>query len=285
MFLELLFKNNKPLVIASSFLFVFPLIIPFSRGTRKDVVLVCLFLLLILLVTKTIFLKAKTVLILLILGSMLNVVLYGLLMRRESPKFETNDTEQKIVTLAKYNNLFKPNEQYIHQMNNSHGLKKAFLFNYLHLSQYYCHGIFELNYLVKNKLETKNYTKGKYMFKLFYKFFDWVGLSKDKKHKKVDEYLPRQNVYITFMGALFLDYGWIGLLGMFFLGFFQKMIDNKVKQKAYMFLIIYCFFIIFNLFFPVINLLRGTGLYCVIAFMLLITISNIAFKLKKRMYS
>jgi hypothetical protein len=79
----------------------------------------------------------------------------------------------------------------------------------------------------------------------------------------INKPLPRKSTYITFLGSLFLDFGWFGLIFMFFLGCFQKFIDEKIVKGELLFISLYLFFIVFNVLLPVIDIIRGTGTYII----------------------
>lgn len=266
-------KNNKKLLFVSSVLYMFPLLVPFLRGTRKDVFITFLILGIVLLITKTITLKFKTLLKLGVVFLLLNVVFYNLFMKRETLVTQTKDQKiDQLIEMATYNDLLQPTALYKEKINSSTGFKKAVLFNYVHTLQYYCHGVFELDYLVKDKIKNKDYLKGQYNFNLFLKALEKLNVI-EYDSTEIHFILPRQSTYITFLGALFVDFGWLGVIGMFLLGCFQNVVDKKVRNKDVLYISLYVFFIIFNVFFPVINLLRGTGIYLVCASIIIIILN------------
>ncbi|MCK0108296.1 O-antigen polysaccharide polymerase Wzy [Flavobacteriaceae bacterium S0825] len=278
------FNKNKKLLICSSFLYLLPLLIPFLRGTRKDVFFTFLILALVLIITKTMALKLKTLIKLGVVFIVLNIVFYNLLMNRETGETQTKDQKiDELLDKATYNDLLQPTVLFEEKIKASKGIKKAILFNYVHTLQYYCHGVFELDYLVKDKTKNKDYLKGEYNFNLFLKALEKFNLI-EYDSSKVHFILPRQSTYITFLGAMFVDFGWLGIIGMFCLGYFQNVIDKKVKNNNTLYLSLYIFFIMFNIFFPVINLLRGTGIYFVFSCLTIIISLNILFKSKFRTY-
>ena len=274
------FRDNKILVSFSSLAFVFPLIMPFLRGTRKDIFLTAALLIIILIVTRVVILKLRTIIKIGIAVLVLNVIFYKLLMQRETPQnVEATTHIDYLLDYATYNDLLRPNENYKEKIKTSSGIEKALLFSYVHLSQYYCHGIFELNYLIQDKSKSKLFLNGEYNFHLFKKALASFGLI-DYDSSLLHYALPRQNTYITFMGALFLDFGWFGLLGMLLMGMGQRYIDEEIEARKYLYLGLYVFFIIFNLFLPVINLIRGTGVYFIFASLLIIICYKILIRLK-----
>ena len=257
------YKKEKVLVLLSSLLFILPLIIPFLRGTRKDVFLVFVFLGLVLFISKTIFLKLKTIAGITLVFVMLNVVFYQVLVRRESPKFTSEiSTSEEILNKASYNNLYKPTKEIKNMIASSEGLQKTVIFNTLHLAQYYCHGIFELNYLVNQKLQKNDYHDGYYTFHLATRFLTKLNII-ELNTGLINKPLPRKSTYITFLGSLFLDFGWFGLIFMFFLGCFQRFIDEKIVKGELLFISLHLFFIVFNVLLPVIDIIRGTGTYII----------------------
>ena len=278
------FKKNKKLLLFSSLLYLLPLLVPFLRGTRKDVFFTFLILGIVLLITRTITLKLKTLLKLSVIFLLLNVVFYNLLMNRETAENQTKDEKiDELLEKPIYNDLLQPTISYKEKIKSSSGFEKALLFNYVHTLQYYCHGIFELDYLVKHKTKNKDYFKGQYNFNLFFKALEKFKII-EYDSTRAHFILPRQSTYITFLGALFVDFEWLGIIGVFLLGCFQNIIDKKVKNKDMLYISLYVFFIMFNVFFPVINLLRGTGIYMVFSSLIIILGLNILIKSKIRAY-
>lgn len=278
------FNKNKKLLFLSSVLYLLPLLVPFLRGTRKDMFFVFLILVIVLFITKTITLKLKTLVKIGFVFILLNMVFYNLLMNRETAEDQTKSQKiEELLDKATYNDLLQPTITYKEKIKSNSGLKKALLFNYVHTLQYYCHGIFELDYLVKDKTQSKNYLKGQYNFNLFLKGLDKLNII-EYDSTEIHFILPRQSTYITFLGALFVDFGWFGVFGIFLLGYFQNVIDKKVENGEVLYISLYVFFVVFNIFFPVINFLRGTGVYIVFSSLLIILGLNILIKSKFRAY-
>jgi hypothetical protein len=274
------YKKNKVLVLLSSLLFFLPLIIPFLRGTRKDVFLVFIFLGLVLFISKTIFFKLKTIAAIGLVFLVLNVVFYQVLVHRESPKFTSKSSvSEEILNKASYNDLYKPTEEIKNMISSSEGLQKALLFNTLHIAQYYCHGIFELNYLVNQKNQKNDYHDGYYTFHLATRFLTKLNII-ELNTDLISKPLPRKSTYITFLGSLFLDFGWFGLIFMFFLGCFQRFIDEKIRKGELLFISLYMFFIVFNVLLPVIDIIRGTGTYVMFSSITVVIVYDLISKSK-----
>lgn len=277
-------KENRRLIFVSSVLYLFPLLLPFLRGTRKDIFMVFIFLLITLIISKTISVKIKTILKIGISFIILNILFYNLLITRQTLENQTkSEVIDELIEYPIYNDLLQPRASFKEKIKSSTGYKKAILFNYLHTLQYYCHGIFELDYLINHKSKNNNYLKGEYNFNLFLRALEKLNII-NYDSSRVNALLPRESTYITFLGALFLDFGWFGIIAVFLLGVFQNIIDTKIKDKNVLYISLYVFFIVFNIFFPVINLLRGTGIYIVFSLLMVIFSFNILIKSKIRAY-
>lgn len=262
-------KSSRKLLVFSGLLFFLPLIEPFLRGTRKDILLLVVYLIGVLLVTKTIRINKKTVLKLFLGVVLLNVLFFQMLMKREKSKMNSDNVVVDIVEKARYNELLTPNESIKEEIISSPGIKRSILFNYLHTTQYYTHGIFELDYLLKAKRKQPEQLYGAYTFYNFPRFTNLLGLS-DYDVNSIRNASPRSYTYITFFGGLYIDFAWFALVFMLVLGLLQKKIDVMLNQgKKYM-LYFYLFFFIFNILMPVINIIRGSGLYTLFSGLILL---------------
>jgi len=263
-------ERNIKLIVLSSLLFILPLGVPLLLGTRKDILLLCIYLLIILFLTKNI--KLNMFFWFKIIGFFIfiNVLFYYILINRESPKYETgSDIVMELIDKPIYNDLFEPNEKIKNAIANGNEFTRPMLFQYLHIGQYYCHGIFELNHLINIKIYKDQPLKGQFNFQSFLLFFNKLGVTHFDL-EKIDNAIPRGNVFITFFGGLFIDFGLLGIFVMLLIGGLQNYIDFSILKGNYMFYGLYVFFVVFNILLPVINLMKGTGLYFVLANMLVL---------------
>lgn len=266
------FRRNKKLLLFSSVLFLLPLLEPFLRGTRKDILLLLVYLVSVLLLTRVIKLNSSFVIKIFLAAVLVNIVFFNILMNREKAKIANKQTENVvsfILEKARYNDLLQANESIKTQIDQSNGIKKAALFQYLHITQYYTHGLFELDYLIKERLKNPQVSYGAYTFYNVPRFTNILGLT-NYDVKSIHSKSPRSFTYITFFGGLYLDFKWFALVVLFLIGLVQKQIDIKIAQGQHGLIYFYIFFILFNILMPVVNILRGVGMYTLISGLILL---------------
>ncbi|MRI34293.1 hypothetical protein EOPP23_14985 [Endozoicomonas sp. OPT23] len=146
----------------------------------------------------------------------------------------------------------------------------VFLINFI---QYITHGIYELAYLLDYGFQDFQY--GNYTFFVFYKVISYFsGLPFDPGTLLV---APRNGIYTTFLGPLFIDFGYFLVIFCSMFGFFMQTIFSKAQANS-----VYCplyFYLSLLLFFsPIINLIfSGQGSYIFIATLIYIFISKTKF--------
>lgn len=266
------FKKKRTLLIFSSIIFILPLIEPFLRGTRKDILLLLVYLMSVLLVTKTIKFNKALIVKLVLAGIFLNIIFFKILMKREQTKVVNKKTESVVAFIlekARYNDLLQANEDIKEQIDAASGIKKAALFQYLHITQYYTHGLFELDYLIKERRKNPRASYGAYTFYNVPRFTNILGLT-NYDVKSIHKNSPRSHTYITFFGGLYLDFKWFALLIMCLIGMIQKRIDKKIGNGHNYLFYFYIFFIIFNILMPVVNIIRGVGMYTLLSGLILL---------------
>mgnify|MGYP000321146245 CR=1 FL=1 len=94
---------------------------------------------------------------------------------------------------------------------------KQLLISGLQTGQYYTHGVFEFDNLLRayHKNDALNFQFGKYNFFNFIKFSNKLGIT-HLDISKIQNANPRGYSFITFFGGLYIDIGWYGLVFMFF---------------------------------------------------------------------
>ena len=113
---------------------------------------------------------------------------------------------------------------------------------------------------------------GVYSFNPIFKLTNRLGVT-NKSLNTIKNH-PRDYVYTSFYGSLFIDFGWFALIPMFLLGLFQRWVYSLTTVN----IIAKVFFVILlsiNLVMPIFNILSGTGLYL---FFLLLAFLCISYK-------
>jgi hypothetical protein len=279
--LLLLKVKNKKLFILSYLLFVLPLFEAFLRGSRNPFFQSFLFFILILIYTKSIKFNKKNLFLFIISSIVLFFISSQILINREGPK--NKQPYVYLVEKAIYNDFFKPKQCVIDYMNNNNisNSEKKISLTALQIGQYYTHGFFEFDYLIKYYQKNafqKQY--GKYTFNVFPKFTNIFHLS-NVDLSKVNKASPRGYTFISFFGGMYIDFGWFALIIFFLLGAIQKMIYLKVKQNYFVFAPLFIFFLFTNLFMLTFNFFRGSGTYTLISCIIFALIFSVKFKASK----
>jgi hypothetical protein len=277
--LILISKNkNKIVLFLAVILFFMPFPEAILRGTRSTFFLSFVFLILILIYTKSVHLSKKNILFVVLGSILLFVIATNILLKREGPK---NDNPYKyLVEKAIYNDFYKPKKSVIDFMSNDSisNNKKKIVLSSLQIGQYFSHGLFEFDYLIKHyKKHALKKQYGKYTFFVIPKFTNQIKLTNYNLH---DIYIssPRGYTFITFFGGLYLDFGWFALFPVFLLGMLQKFLSLRIQQKQFHYAPLFVFFLFTNFFMLTFNFFRGTGTYTLISCVIFALILSIPFK-------
>lgn len=250
--------KKKWIIITSYVLLFLPLVEALLKGSRKpffDIAIILVFSILIF--TKIKLTKKK--IILFIIGIIALLTITNIILFNRETK-EGKNTYQEILT-ARYNDLLKPskNIEYYILNENTPDLNKRTALTLLHVGQYVTHGFFEFNHIVKG--EPIPLTYGSYTFSPFGKLFNKGNANPS----------PREYVYITAFGGLYLDFGWFSLIIMLLFGIFQKFVFQKAINSV-IWRPVLSYLLIINVFLLVFNYVRGAGVYPLVGFFILLLI-------------
>lgn len=247
----------------SLLLFLLPFIEGFIRGSRNAFFTPVILLLIILLYFKKISFNRKHIVIIISAVTILFTIATSIIMQREAS--ETDDNYSSLTTDFYLNEFLEPSPvlfEVIHSTNNN-SIKKMMVSGF-QIAQYYVHGVFEFDNLVKYYQKTPmKHQYGKFTFSIINKFTNKYEFT-DSNLKEVQLVNPRGSTFITFFGGLYVDFGWFGLIVIFFYGCFQKRIMNKVTIGNNSYLPLFLFFLFCNFFMLTFNFLRGMGSYTLI---------------------
>ncbi|MDD5249252.1 MAG: O-antigen ligase [Rhodocyclaceae bacterium] len=137
-------------------------------------------------------------------------------------------------------------------------------FAWLHVSQYFIHGLFEFGYLYDNFVGA--HTLGAMTFHPIYRLLALV-LGLPTYDEFVLPELPRYGAYSTFFGPIYFDFGWFwGALVMGMFGFCAQRLWKAAVGSFQMFTPLYLYVAIIIFFAPVDNLIAdGQGLFALCA--------------------
>ncbi|WP_158651311.1 O-antigen polymerase [Pseudotamlana carrageenivorans] len=254
--------KNKPVTFASYILLLFPLLEALLRGTRKPFFDIVIIIIISIVIFTRLKLNLKKVLFglfsIVVLFSIANIILFD----REASN-STNIYEE--ILNARYNDFLKPNQNvkdYILD-DKTPEINKRVALTTLHVGQYLTHGFFEFNNIIKSA--PIPLAHGGYTFNVFTKILKTPTINTS----------PRNFVYITFFGGLFLDFGWFSILLMFLFGIFQKYIFQKaIISIVWRPLLVYI--LIINVFLLMFNYIRGSGVYPIIGFLVFFLILKVS---------
>ena len=250
--------KNKWIVIASYTLLFLPLIEALLKGSRKpffDIAIILVFSILVF--TKIKLTKKKIVFT--IFGAIALLMATNLILFNRETKEDKNIYNQ--ILAARYNDLLKPSKKIKNYILNDSTpeINKRTALTLLHVGQYVTHGFFEFNHIVKGKPIPLTY--GAYTFSPFGKLFNKENVNPS----------PREYVYVTAFGGLYLDFGWFSLIIMLFFGAFQKLVFQKAINSV-IWRPVLSYLLIINVFLPVFNYVRGAGVYPLVSFFIILLI-------------
>ncbi len=278
--ISLVKKKNNFLFFLSISLFFFPFLEAVLMGSRSPFLQSFVLLTIILFFTKKIKFNKKTFLFLITSLLVLFIISTQILISREGPK--NKNPYSHLVKNAIYNDFLKPKSEIVDFMidPNVSNLKKNVALSGLQVGQYYTHGVFEFDNLLRY-YEHNHFKKqyGKFTFFVFPKFTNYLNLTKINIDE-INKSSPREYVFITFFGGLYLDFGWSGLIVIFLLGYLQGIVSKKITIKNYYYAPLFIFFIFTNFFLLTINFFRGAGTYTFISCIIFAVILSYLIKLK-----
>ena len=154
------------------------------------------------------------------------------------------------------------------------------------LKHYFVHGVFEYIRLVNHVSRPQGTYYGEYEFNPYFKFFRLLGV-KSKSFAELDDIIHKKNVYTTFWGPFYLDFGVFGILIAFVFGALLKFIYIKARKGYLPYILCYSYFSFVILGSMFLNLLIGSSIYIfnaliVILFLYGILPKNLVIRINKK---
>lgn len=261
-------KKNTLIYIISILIFLLPFPEAFIRGSRNQIFESIIILFIIHLYFNKFRFNFKNIVIIFIASILLLFASTKILHKRERVKnLDYNRLVSKDVI---YNQLLTPKPWLYNKIKNikNETLNKTVI-SAVQVGQYYCHSVFEFNYLVKN--HNSNYQYGKFNLQVVYKFTNHYKLT-HVNLDKVSRAAPRLITYITIFGGLYIDFGWYSIIIFFILGMVQKFVYNNIYNgvNGVICIAFTIFFIYANFFLLTVNFYKTMGLYTIFSLTLLI---------------
>lgn len=257
------FRINFNTICAVALL-AFPLVEAIVFGSRKPFFELFLILIISIFYYKKPKINLKTISVVLVSVVALLTISVALLFNRESNRKASQNVQNEIIN-GRYNDMLTPKKEVLNYFEDTTvpSISKKYALIILQSGQYITHGFFEFNHIINNPdLEV---TKGAYTFYPFIKILNKIGLTKEFKPVNPS---PREFVYLTAFGSVFLDFRWFTLLFFFLFGFVQRYVyDKSFSNIIHAPLLIYL--AIINVFLPILNYVRGAGIYPIVGFIFL----------------
>ena len=131
----------------------------------------------------------------------------------------------------------------------------------------------ELNHLINNF--NKNHTYGGYTF-ILYKRILYKIIGKKADNTNYATIMPRNGIFTSFLGPIFVDFGWFSPIFLLLFGVYSKKIYSRLISNDDSAVLLYVYLSVVILFFPVFNFISGAnGLYSFTSFLLLKPITKI----------
>ena len=133
--------------------------------------------------------------------------------------------------------------------------------------------MFELNHLINNF--NKNHTYGGFTFML-YKRILYKIIGKNADTSRYATIMPRNGIFTSFLGPIFVDFGWFSPIFLLLFGAYSKKIYNRLISNDDSAVLLYVYLSVVILFFPVFNFISGAnGLFIFTSFLLIKPITKI----------
>lgn len=270
LYLVVVKSRNNFFWLLSLLLILFSSIEIFLVGTRKPV----FYLVLLLFITISYSYSFKFLMVKknLLIGAITIILLgffsYTVLNKRMVENTGSQHGILKVIE-SRYNDFVKIKPYKVEELNGSTSINTVRTqLLLIHTGQYIVHGVYELDYVISNNFPKAN---GLYSFNPIYKFFNRIGML-DINNKELSLCHPREYVYLTFFGTLFVDFGWLALVAIFVFGLFQGIIYRLSTTNIFA-KILWIILLAINIAIPIFNLTAGAGLYLLLYMSLLILLT------------
>lgn len=266
-------KTNKIIkVIAMTMPFV-QVIYAIAIGSRSSIFVTILFVCIFLLILNKFKLNFKKGV--LYFASLIGFLFFlqNIFFSRTLDYVEESVLKEHVLDLSAFNDMVYTDKKFNDYVINNNNYIGNVLFNYSILTKYYLHGMLELNHLINNF--NKNHTYGGYTF-LMYKRILYKIVGKKADLSSYTTIMPRNGIFTSFLGPIFVDFGWFSPIFLLAFGVYSKKIHNRLisNDDSAVLLCVYLSLVI--LFFPVFNFISGAkGLYILTSFLLIKPLSKI----------
>tara|TARA_B100000767_G_C19771713_1_gene540397 strand:- start:2958 stop:4199 length:1242 start_codon:yes stop_codon:yes gene_type:complete len=244
-------KIMKIIVLAMPFLQVIDSI---AIGSRSALLVTVIFILLILLILNKIKFSFKKNIIYFSMFLSLLFFMQYIFIERTREFIDESDIKSFPMEESVFNFTLKTNDEFQNYVKENNNIISNLLFSYTLSAKYYLHGMFELNYLINNFKHEHLY--GEFTFSLYKRiFYKAIG----RKYNTHYNIMPRNGIFTTFLGPIFIDFAWFSPLFLFILGGYCKRVHNRLILNDDSSAMLYIYLASVILFFPVFNFISGVG--------------------------
>lgn len=267
-------KLKKFPVMLSYVCLLLPILEAILKGNRKPVIEIFIIVVITVFVFGKRKINASKVVIVTISFILLLTISMAMLFKRENLSNALDKVFYEKLLEGRYNDILKPKPETIAYFKDEKQQKvsKFYAITAMHTGQYLTHGVFEFNHIIDN--DSIPITYGKYTFVTVPKFINKIQIFDKMEYSNPS---PRAHVYLTTFGGFFIDFRWMTLIVMFFMGATEKYVYQKSKQY-FIYTPILIYFLIINVFLLILNYMRGAGIYPIISFIFLLLILKLARK-------
>lgn len=142
------------------------------------------------------------------------------------------------------------------------------LYSYTNMCQYLTHAVFEFTPVMEYVDKKGDFFYGKSTFMVYGKFWEKVFGSDTEITNEINKHNLRPGIWSTFFFSWYLDFGWMGILLFFFVGYFTKFLWYKVYyHHNILFVPIVLFQVIVWALTLQLNYIQGSGTYAITLFL------------------
>ena len=277
---HVLFSFFKYKISTNKILKVVILIMPFIQvldtlaiGSRSSILVTILFVVIFLSILNKLKLTFKKGVIYFSLFIGFLIFLQNIFIKRTSNFVDEYVLKEHVTELSGFNKMLNTNQEFNDYIINNNSYLGDLLFTYTLTTKYYLHGMFELNHLINNF--NKNHTYGGFTF-LLYKRILYKITGKNADISSYATIMPRNGIFTSFLGPIYVDFGWFSPIFLFIFGIYSKKIHNRLISNDDSAILLYVYLSVVILFFPVFNFISGAnGLFIFTSFLLIKPITKI----------
>jgi len=242
-------------------------------GSRSSILVTILFVVIFLLILNKLKLTFKKGVLYFSLFIGVLFFLQNIFIQRTSYWVDESFLKEHTLEMSAFNKMLVTNQEFNDFTINNDDFIGDILFTYTLTTKYYLHGMLELNHLINNF--NKNHTYGGFTFVL-YKRMLYKIIGKKADNSNYATIMPRNGIFTSFLGPIFVDFGWFSPIFLLIFGIYCKKTHNRLISNDDSAVLLYVYLSVVILFFPVFNFISGAnGLFIFTSFLLIKPLSKL----------